>query len=495
MTHQTRPIKLFEGELILRKGDETFSGYGHISAEWRPFPRIRLKINCYLDFPHKTKVQPTGKMQLSARDNPAINFDVYISNVNGHRIDNRLHITICGDLTQPKTIIYKKPIDCSEIRFHLINYKGNFDENIHEGDHVWNGRLRLENKKYEIIVDRLQNANKMIEKMEKFGGYSITHTGSARLHKGDMKYDEADDLLDALYYFFAFLEGHWCGPVLSVGVSNGTKAWEKWDIVTREWFANVTDPNRTNKSVPISGVRDKIRLTPWQSLWMWSKRTDNSSLNQVFKVFMAKWEETSWKDSLKTAIFLYVEANQAAGGTEGAIILAQSALELFASLHADHHLNKKPCKDRFDDIHADERIRWLLDDLDIPVEIGNEVHPDLMELRNHCEQVLKSEAYKDGPRAITLLRNAIIHPSRKKVNKLSQTDDKVKLQLLDLSIWYLEMVLLRLFGYTGQYANRLWRFRADRTGSGFIQQVPWKDALIDSHCDNCPMPLPKKEPS
>jgi hypothetical protein len=430
-------------------------------------------------------------MQLKSPDTQAINFEVFITNANADSIDGRKHLALSGDLIRPETIP-KKPINSNELRFHLINFVGGHDETIQDGSFMWNGRLRLDNEKFEIIVDFLRNADKLIKKMEKFGGYSITHIGLAKRNTGFMKYEEADDLLDALYYYFAFLSGRWCGPVLSLGFLNGTKAWEKWDIVTNEWYANVIESNGTDRLVPISGVRDKIRLTSWQSRWVWIKHASNSDLNQVFKGYMEKWGDASWKDSLKTAIFLYVEANQAAGGTEGAIVLAQSALELLASLHADHYLNKKPCKNRFDDIRADERIRWLLEDLDIPVEIDSEVHPNLTELRNHCKKTLKSEAYKDGPAAITLLRNAIIHPSRKKVNKLSETDDKVKLQLLDLSIWYLEMVLLRLFKYTGQYANRIWRFRDNRTGLGFIQQVPWDNPFSGSHCDKCPLPLPRK---
>jgi hypothetical protein len=154
--------------------------------------------------------------------------------------------------------------------------------------------------------------------------------------------------LDALYYYFAFLNCRWCGPVLSVGLSNGIHSWDKWDIVTNEWYANVTQSNNNGKTVAISSVRDKIRLTPWQSMWMWTNGASNSNLNQIFTGFMAKWEKADWKDSLRTAIFLYVEANQAAGGTEGAIVLAQAALELLASLHSIYHLKNKPCKDIFE---------------------------------------------------------------------------------------------------------------------------------------------------
>jgi hypothetical protein len=205
---------------------------------------------------------------------------------------------------------------------------------------------------------------------------------------------------------------------------------------------------------------------------------------------MKKWDDSFWNASLKTAIFLYVEANQAAGGAEGAIVLAQAALELLASLHSICYLNDTPCKNIFENIDADERIRWLLEDLSIPVEIDQKTHTDLSDLRNYCGEALKNEKYKDGPKAITLHRNAIIHPYKRKIdNILNKTNDKVKLEILDLAIWYIEMVLLRLFEYNGQYANRLWRFRENRTGSDFSQQVPWNGPL-SPHCINCPMPRP-----
>lgn len=395
-------------------------GEGGIRVEWRPFPRIGFELNCDSDFTPNGPL--TGKMQLEALDNQDINFEVFVTGFNKYSKDSKIHLLLSGDLIQPTTIP-KSPIDCSELRFHLINFESNF------------GRLRLENQRFYIIVDFLSDAADLIKEMKKFDGYSITHAGSAKICNDNMRYEDAENLLDALYYYLAFLSGFWCGPVLSLGFLDGIKKWEKWDIVTNEWYANVIDPIRIERSTPISSFRDKVRLTTWHSQWIWSKFADNSSLNQVFNGFMAKWEDESWKDYLKTAIFLYVEATQAAGGTEGAIVLAQAALELLASLHSVHHLKGKPCKNIFEQIHADERIRWLLEDLCIPTEIDSKVHPDLEDLRNHCSSALKNEPHKDGPKAITLVRNAIIHPYIKKVdNILSKTDDKVKLEILDLAI-------------------------------------------------------------
>jgi hypothetical protein len=100
-----------------------------------------------------------------------------------------------------------------------------------------------------------------------------------------------------------------------------------------------------------------------------------------------------------------------------------------------------------------------------------------------------NQEYKNDPKAITYLRNGIIHPSRKYTKRLRDTEDKIKLQALSLGIWYVEMILLRLFDYKGHYANRLWRFRNNsfRDGGGFLQQVPWGTLPLDSECDNGPI--------
>lgn len=118
--HQTGPIKLFDGKLSIHKNDESLVGDGFIRVEWRPFPRIGLKINCYPE--HPFKYPPIGKVHLEAPDDPSINFDVYINRVYSDRKSDRFHQEVLGDLTQPETIP-EVPIDCSELRFHLINLK------------------------------------------------------------------------------------------------------------------------------------------------------------------------------------------------------------------------------------------------------------------------------------------------------------------------------------------------------------------------------------
>jgi hypothetical protein len=118
---------------------------------------------------------------------------------------------------------------------------------------------------------------------------------------------------------------------------------------------------------------------------------------------------------LKTAIFLYVEANQGSGGTEGAIILAQSALELLAAQDGINRIS-----------HADGRIRQLLKDKKIPVEIPL----DTTDLKNFCENQWPHESSSDGPKVITYIRNKITHSSGTDTRCLQNIENKIKFQTL-----------------------------------------------------------------
>jgi hypothetical protein len=441
-----------------------------------------FSMNC--DISHiKYDELPRGPARLRTSNNRDLNFDVFVREINIERKEDIVFTKIQGDIEIPITIPNKTE-DCYMVKFHVINFISYLGEIIVDRS-LRTGRLILKYNDLKVEIDRNNNADKLFKDLEKKGGYAITHTGLIRHETNTLKIEDIKSLLDALYYFFAFISGRWCGPILSLGLSSDEKViWKTWDVITEEWYAIVDEPDRRNKR-PISGPGDHIRLTPWSSGWTWTHSVETSELNQAFVGFMKIWDDRNLRDSLKTAISLYVEANQALGGTESAIVLLQSALELLAYLHADDHLKGKPCKNRFKDISADERIRWLLEDLDIPVDVPK----DMKEINNYCTEKFRDANYKDGAKAITFLRNGIIHPSKNLIERLNKTEDVIKLQALSLGIWYIEMVLLRLFNYSGRYANRLWRFhdRSFRGGMGFLQQIPWGISPLDCECDNCPI--------
>ena len=75
----------------------------------------------------------------------------------------------------------------------------------------------------------------------------------------------------------------------------------------------------------------------------------------------------------------------------------------------------------------------------------------------------RGKKWLDGAEAITEIRNAIVHPS-KELN----LPDGAYCDAWRLSLWYLDLVFLRLLGHEGEYGNRL-----SKRSVGEVETVPW----------------------
>ena len=80
-----------------------------------------------------------------------------------------------------------------------------------------------------------------------------------------------------------------------------------------------------------------------------------------------------------------------------------------------------------------------------------------------------------GPQLVTKVRNTIIHPNDKNRNVLAEWEKNYSVSGSDirwethrLFRWYITLVLLRMIGYTGGYANRLTHHKV-----GQVEPVPW----------------------
>jgi hypothetical protein len=71
----------------------------------------------------------------------------------------------------------------------------------------------------------------------------------------------------------------------------------------------------------------------------------------------------------------------------------------------------------------------------------------------------------DGPQAFVAVRNQIVHPGKTKRVK----GGRAFYEALQLGKWYLELILLRSFGFKGDYACRL----NIPMQAGSIEPVPW----------------------
>ncbi len=106
-------------------------------------------------------------------------------------------------------------------------------------------------------------------------------------------------------------------------------------------------------------------------------------------------------------------------------------------------------------LNAANKLRLLISSLNIPKEIPS----SLSALHGK-----RGKKWDDGIDAITCIRNSFVHP-----NEQSASHNHPYYEAYNLSLWYLELVLLRLCGHKGKYSNRL----AGNKYIGTVESVPW----------------------
>ena len=97
----------------------------------------------------------------------------------------------------------------------------------------------------------------------------------------------------------------------------------------------------------------------------------------------------------------------------------------------------------------------------------------------NLDKTARAENWKDTAQCIAEIRNALVHPSTKKQGKLDRVTFPAIVDAWRLCLWNLELVLLCLFDYKGNYVNRLGpgKWRGEK-----IQQVPWTKEEANKGC-------------
>lgn len=256
------------------------------------------------------------------------------------------------------------------------------------------------------------------------------HLSLQRAHGATFSSSEADEQLGLLSTFLSFCHEHWVSPALVSGLDEaGIVAMEQW------------------------GTR---LLSPWRRSQNWLDEHHGGSMVDVFPGFAKRMQDPEWNDAIRTAVYWYIRADTSHVGPDGAIVLLQAALERLA-WHVLVRHRRAISEDGFSRLVAADQLRLLLNAASIPSCFP----PGLRELRAEA----KAFNWVDGPEAFVRIRNALIHPPKVA---------KARRQLpyyegFQLGKWYVELVLLRAFGYNGAYSNRTKSVRC----IGEVEAVPW----------------------
>jgi hypothetical protein len=138
---------------------------------------------------------------------------------------------------------------------------------------------------------------------------------------------------------------------------------------------------------------------------------------------------------------------------DSGLILGQTALELLTWNYLV--IDKKTLsRNQFKKNSAADNLRILLTSCGIPTEIPT----------TSTELTAFANPNEDGPALIARVRNNLVHPEKSHGIKLVPY-----FHVLNMQQRYIELILLRIFNYNGNYFNRLhmdlWK--------GNVEPVPW----------------------
>jgi len=311
------------------------------------------------------------------------------------------------------------------LRFCLVNfpnYNGSAVQYEHEGQKgLMRGRLETISDGGCCQLDKIPEVEELVKEAERDAGFVTSHVGLWRPTAGVMTAEEAASIAKMLHFWFGMLRGAWAGPLFTQGLNADS------EVVWQE-FASW----RLRESRPVT---------------TWLPQLKGLDLSSAFRGYVQRWNDPVWQDPLITAIHWFVEANSTSTANESRIVLAQVALELLSwvllvEAKRLYHQND------FEGLSAAGRIRALLHHIGVPTTVPTH----LARLQVVCD----ADAF-DGPGAITKVRNALAHSTKKKRKLMESVDGEQRWECSQLALEYLELSLLAVCGHDGYYARRGWR--------------------------------------
>ena len=296
-------------------------------------------------------------------------------------------------------------------------------------------RFRLECEGWSITVAEFEETDGLIKMLKETGGYAITHVGQIQRTDGQIfSSKDLEQTLACLGYFFSLVLGRWSQPSLTVGFDDvDQRVFEHWG------FQQTTIGSYAGGNSFFDSRHDEI-------------------FNALFPGFWQRWHDPLWNSALSESIYWYIGANNLGFGVnvDSALLFTQSALELLAWTYCVQD-RKAVSEIAFGPrgLSAADKLTLLTSLLGI----SNQIPAQLKSL--HAK---RGKPWSDSMHAITDLRNGLVHPKDRAV-----LPDGVYYDAWRLSLWYLDLIFLRLLGYEGQYSNRMTtRF------VGAVEDVPWK---------------------
>jgi hypothetical protein len=421
-------ISLYCGPIEFTQQQTSLRGDGNVDLVWLPTPTVRFEVPDISEF----NGLDLSDVELRLTDGTKITHG-FITRMNpGFALLGDHKAKLSGIIAE--RVIRPKDGAASYGSFHVANFEDVRGRPVAEGKGWRCARTLLKAAGWCITLDEVRDFRQKKEELRLVSGFAVTHIG--RLEKEDgttFTAKESWELLDAVGWYLSFCCGRWTGPGLLCGFDEQSQLlWEVWE---------------------------QFRTVPYRDRHSWADKVLTGCVELPFAGFLKLWQDETWEEVIRVAIHWYLEANAQAGSIEGSIVLTQTAFELLSSaVLVDSH--GWLSTDGYEKLPAADRIRLLFQWASIPVGIP----PTMAELT----AAAKADNWHDIPAAMTMVRNTITHPTKKNREKYQKHPNEVRTAVWWLGLWALELCLLRLFGYSGHYGNRI-----TQRYVGEVENVPW----------------------
>ena len=293
----------------------------------------------------------------------------------------------------------------------------------------------METDEYLINLDQRVNYRKFKEELRWQGGYLLFYGGELIPKSESISLERSSKIFRCLNMFLSFLQGGRVSVLFQKGMYKEECVWQNFP------------------STFVQEYKDGI--------FSWIPYGVAKELPTLWTSFYKIWFEKKEDDFLNTALHWYLEANNYSGFVEGSLVMAQNALELIYNWWIVEEKNMLGGKNA-ENISAANKIRLILSQLNQETKVPT----DLSALKHFKSG---DETY-DGPEKIVYIRNAIVHSQKKKRDDLQGIPAEAKYESLELSLHYIELALLKILNYNGQYVNRTKKEKVERK----TEIVPWK---------------------
>jgi len=418
------PIELYSGPITIHTDNKTTANDARIYFTWLPEPEIVADVipDSELDF------------KLFGFDN-TISLKIDKLNIETNAIGTFLTIG-----NESSMVLHLHPCvmntasECSNMMFQVVNFTNYMGTAISFTQNSYSrGRMELSTDGWQIILDQTPNCSDLEKQLKKDGGYAITHTGRIeRVDGSSFSIADGHRIIDRIRLFLSFCRGRFVGIPFIRGIdSSGNHVYEEW----------------------LPAI-----VSPWKGVRSWLPEHNIGDVTKAFCHFNYLCNNQDWYDSILAAIHWYIFANENLTRLEGSIALAQIAMERLSWMK----MVIDQCaisQDGFNRLCASDNFNILFNHLGIPRGIPSELH----KLCAYC----KSSHISSLSECITQFRNDIVHPPKK--NKTSPDKDTLY-EAYNASIWALELVILALIQYRGQYVSRV---NPKIIWTGQSELVPW----------------------